>query len=100
MKPSKNTTLTRLYNEQAGECAYCGEKMLLGVEKSNHPRHASVDHIVPRSKGGLSFSYNLVACCRSCNGDKGDKPLLDYLWKITRGHPERHPMFDHPQLMR
>jgi 5-methylcytosine-specific restriction endonuclease McrA len=42
-------------------CAYCGRKA------------NSVDHIIPRSKGGNEDENNLVACCKSCNLKKGDR---------------------------
>ena len=42
-------------------CAYCGR----GSGKM------TVDHIVPRSRGGASCFENCVACCRSCNARKG-----------------------------
>ncbi|MCU6481303.1 HNH endonuclease [Arthrobacter sp. A2-55] len=44
-----------------GRCAYC-------------PGPAeTVDHIVPRSRGGRSTWLNLVGCCHSCNGLKADR---------------------------
>lgn len=42
-------------------CAYCGA-------------HATtVDHIVPRSRGGANSWENTVAACRTCNGRKRDR---------------------------
>ena len=35
----------------------------------------SVDHIIPRSKGGLHEWSNVVACCKKCNLIKADKLL-------------------------
>ena len=34
------------------ECAYCGSD-----------NHITIDHIVPRSKGGADFTKNVVCCC-------------------------------------
>jgi 5-methylcytosine-specific restriction endonuclease McrA len=42
-------------------CAYCGG------------RATTVDHIVPRSRGGGSTWQNLVAACASCNERKGNR---------------------------
>ena len=42
------------------ECAYCGSDTDL-----------TIDHVVPRSKGGADFTKNVVCCCSSCNGNKG-----------------------------
>jgi 5-methylcytosine-specific restriction endonuclease McrA len=35
----------------------------------------SIDHIVPRSKGGRTTWENVVAACQSCNRRKGDSTL-------------------------
>jgi 5-methylcytosine-specific restriction endonuclease McrA len=42
-------------------CQYCGARSNL-----------TVDHVVPRSKGGLSSWENIVASCAPCNRRKGD----------------------------
>lgn len=44
-----------------GECGYCG-----GVA-------STVDHIIPKSKGGPWSWMNLVACCEPCNGYKRNR---------------------------
>src|ERR1700680_1105661 len=57
------------------------------------------DHVIPRSRGGLSTWENLVACCHSCNRRKGNS-LLSELSEVTllRGprpfsqHTSRHIM--------
>jgi 5-methylcytosine-specific restriction endonuclease McrA len=46
-------------------CAYCKEVF---NEKS-----LSLDHIIPKSRGGSSKWENLVAACKMCNGKKGDR---------------------------
>jgi len=45
-------------------CQYCGSD-----------RHLTVDHVVPRSKGGSDSWDNLVTSCAPCNRKKGDRPL-------------------------
>jgi 5-methylcytosine-specific restriction endonuclease McrA len=42
-------------------CQYCGSRSNL-----------TVDHVVPRSKGGLSSWENIVASCAPCNRRKGN----------------------------
>jgi 5-methylcytosine-specific restriction endonuclease McrA len=44
-------------------CQYCGH------ERSS----LTVDHVVPRSKGGGSGWENIVTCCAPCNRRKGDR---------------------------
>lgn len=94
----KPKIIVRLFNNQGGQCAYCGKQMLLHPHDSNNPQAATKDHVIPRSRGGVSDVWNEVASCRSCNGAKGSSPLIDYLCKITNGKPEQHKMFYHPAL--
>lgn len=42
-------------------CVYCGAQ----------EKKLTIDHIIPRSKGGKSTFENCVACCRCCNSKKG-----------------------------
>ena len=46
-------------------CAYCGKVVRDG--------NATIDHVVPRSKGGKWVWENLVTCCTECNQLKGGK---------------------------
>ena len=52
----------RLYKRDGHECTYCGSK-----------RNLTIDHIIPKSKGGENTWLNLVTCCSSCNRLKGDR---------------------------
>jgi 5-methylcytosine-specific restriction endonuclease McrA len=46
-------------------CQYCG--------KHFDPKHLTCDHIVPRSRGGVTEWTNIVASCFHCNFKKGDR---------------------------
>jgi 5-methylcytosine-specific restriction endonuclease McrA len=46
-------------------CQYCAKKLPL-VE-------LTIDHVMPRSRGGKNEWDNLVACCKKCNQKKGSK---------------------------
>jgi 5-methylcytosine-specific restriction endonuclease McrA len=48
-------------------CQYCGVVLPAG--------ELTLDHVIPRSRGGLSTWENLVACCHSCNRRKGNQLL-------------------------
>jgi len=51
-------------------CAYCGV-------------HAStIDHVIPRSRGGADSWENLVACCLRCNNIKGDRTPQEMGWSL------------------
>ena len=72
-------------------CQYCGS-----VLNSNE---MTLDHVLPRSKGGLSTWENLVACCHDCNRRKGNQLLHELTdMKLTREprpfslHTSRHIM--------
>ena len=41
------------------KCAYCGSG-----------KNLTMDHVVPRCKGGTDFTKNVVCCCHSCNQSK------------------------------
>jgi 5-methylcytosine-specific restriction endonuclease McrA len=45
------------------KCAYCGGKK----------RKLTIDHIIPKSRGGKTDFENCVSCCKSCNNKKGSK---------------------------
>jgi hypothetical protein len=49
------------------QCAYCG----CGEE-------LTIDHIVPRSKGGPDFTKNCLCACHSCNQDKAHTPMEEW----------------------
>jgi len=53
--------------EKAEECIYCGGKMDL-----------TLDHILPRSRGGPDSPDNAVWVCKSCNSSKGDRRLYEW----------------------
>lgn len=53
-------------------CAYCQS-------------HAStIDHVVPRSRGGSDTWENLVACCLKCNNIKGDRTPQEMGWQLQQ----------------
>jgi len=64
---SGNKGLKAIIRRDGHRCCYCGAK-LKGT-------NCTVDHIVPRSKGGQTNWKNLVACCFRCNQMKGSKLL-------------------------
>ena len=51
-----------LKSKYGAKCAYCGN-----IEK------LTIDHIIPRSKGGSDLTSNLQILCKSCNSRKGAK---------------------------
>lgn len=54
-----------LYQQQNGSCRGCGDYM--------RQRNLTIDHIVPRSKGGSDDMENLQLLCQACNSMKGNR---------------------------
>jgi 5-methylcytosine-specific restriction endonuclease McrA len=46
-------------------CQYCGKQPLR--------KHLTVDHVLPRSRGGRTVWENVVTACQRCNGRKGNR---------------------------
>ena len=71
-------------------CQYCGE-----LTSSSE---LTLDHVVPRSRGGASTWENLVACCHTCNRRKGNQLPAEAGMKLLREphafnlHTSRHIM--------
>jgi 5-methylcytosine-specific restriction endonuclease McrA len=61
IRPSRNNILWRDKNQ----CQYCG------IIES--PRDMTIDHVIPRSRGGENTWTNLVTCCKRCNQKKGNR---------------------------
>jgi 5-methylcytosine-specific restriction endonuclease McrA len=50
-------------------CQYCNQEL------SNDEQ--TLDHVIPKSRGGKSTWENLVLCCRPCNRRKADQTLRE-----------------------
>ena len=59
----------------------------------------TLDHVMPRSRGGHSSWENLVACCYECNNRKGDRTPEEAGLKLAR-RPRPFTLHTSRQLMR
>lgn len=58
------------------DCHYC-PKTHLKIETKDKNKLATIDHVIPLSKGGEMWNLdNLVPACYTCNMRKGDKILV------------------------
>lgn len=66
--------LTRkaVFARDGGRCVYCTAPA------------TSLDHVMPRSRGGQHSWENVVASCRRCNHQKADRALAELGWVL---HP-------------
>ena len=58
LKPNRENVFKR----DGNACVYCDVK-----------KNLTIDHVLPRSRGGDNTWENLVTCCIKCNGKKGDR---------------------------
>ena len=63
-------TRAALMHRDRFHCAYCGRKA------------ETIDHVVPRSRGGAHSWENCVACCADCNHRKADRLLGELGWAL------------------
>jgi 5-methylcytosine-specific restriction endonuclease McrA len=67
-------SLTRraVFARDGGRCVYCAAAA------------TTIDHVVPRSRGGRHVWENVVAACTRCNHLKADRSLADMGWRLRR----------------
>ncbi len=78
----RKITRRAVFARDGWECQYCGTRGAL-----------TVDHVIPRSKGGGSTWENIVASCAPCNRRKGDR-----LPHQVNMHPRRKPRMPAPTV--
>ncbi len=66
-----------VFTRDGQTCVYCGGSA------------TSIDHVVPRSRGGTHTWDNVVAACRRCNHTKADRSLAEMGWSLPQ--PPRAP---------
>ena len=63
---------TRIFARDKYTCVYCGNK-----------KNLTIDHILPKSRGGKNTWTNMITCCQSCNRQKGDKTPEEVGFKMN-----------------
>jgi 5-methylcytosine-specific restriction endonuclease McrA len=86
--PYKEISLSRrnVLHRDNYTCQYCGDR-----------RHdLTIDHIVPRSRGGIDTWENVVAACLKCNVKKGDRTPREagLVLMTTPRRPPSHVTFE------
>lgn len=76
-----------IFERDKSTCQYCGKKLA----KSE----LTIDHVVPRSRGGRDTWDNLVLACVKCNVRKGDQTPAEACMPLIRkpGKPSWLPTF-------
>ena len=84
--PYKKIVLSRknVLRRDGHRCQYCGKSDLT----------LTVDHIIPKARGGNDAWENLVAACVSCNNRKGDRtPAEAHMPLLRKPIRPNHVMF-------
>ena len=86
--PSRQVKFNRrnLYARDENTCQYCGRRF--------PTPELTLDHIIPRSKGGPTSWTNLVVACVKCNAKKGGRLLHQTGLKLLKpaAAPRRSPL--------
>ncbi|MCR9252558.1 MAG: HNH endonuclease [bacterium] len=71
--PYRGVVLTRhnIFKRDKNQCQYCGTT-----------KNLTLDHVIPKSKGGKSTWTNLTTACQKCNAKKGDNSLEEVEMKL------------------
>lgn len=69
---------------QHGKCFFCGDELTL--------ENATIEHLLPVSKGGKRTEDNEVACCATVNHTFGDMDLKRKFEFVLKSSPFKCPM--------
>ena len=84
VKPNRRNIFAR----DGNLCQYCGKHFATS--------EMSLDHVLPRSRGGATTWQNLVCCCVKCNARKGGRTPPEARMKLIRKpvKPKRNPVIN------
>jgi 5-methylcytosine-specific restriction endonuclease McrA len=86
-RPRRGRKMTRyeIFNRDKYACQYCGQKS----------RHLTLDHVIPRYRGGEHTWENVVSACADCNRKKAGKTPREANMKLIRTPlpPTSNPLF-------
>lgn len=75
-RPRPRVKLSRreVFTRDRNTCQYCGTVS----------RDLTIDHVIPKHRGGRHEWENLVAACRSCNHRKGSKTVAEARMRLLK----------------
>ncbi len=72
----------RLRHRDGDRCFWCGTGFVMGWTGPTLPDDApTIDHVIPRSKGGTNDLDNLLLACNKCNNKRGDQMPSPSFWR-------------------
>jgi len=69
-KNARREFRTHIFEAWDWKCAYCDQEL--------DDLTATIDHIIPKFKGGHNVKSNMCCCCSTCNKDKGSTFLEEW----------------------
>lgn len=84
-RSSVNKALLQMYNKKHGICYICGRKCIHPSSSNTQSNlYPTVDHIIPKCKGGIDKESNKELCCLICNNLKGQFSYSNELKIVIR----------------
>ena len=74
-RPQMRLSRREVFNRDRYTCQYCGHR---------GSRDLTLDHVMPRHRGGAHSWENLVTACKPCNHRKGGKTLSEARLRLSR----------------
>lgn len=59
-----------LWGLQGGRCFWCERPLDRDNRRPSQRNRTTLDHLIPKSKGGGNGVWNLVLSCQDCNTDR------------------------------
>lgn len=75
----------RLYISQRGKCCFCCRMMVADIDFHSQGLLATIEHVIPRSKGGRNHISNYTLSCSPCNNKRGVRGF-DSFAKDVKAH--------------
>jgi len=74
LKREKIAKRKAIWLRDGKRCRYCGVKV--------SQAQMTLDHVKPKSRGGMDTFWNSVCSCKNCNENKGNKTLKEAKMEI------------------
>jgi 5-methylcytosine-specific restriction endonuclease McrA len=75
MPPLNRKRIIKIIQADGNKCFYCGIETSPVIGERTH-KSSTVDHVLPKSKGGIDHIDNCVNSCYRCNELKGSDNLF------------------------
>ncbi len=82
---SLSVTLAGVIARDGPRCVWCGREAWA--------EDLTLEHLLPRSRGGRGHGENLAVACRACNRARGSRPVVAYVRALLAAGAS--PRLDH-----